>query len=449
MKMGENKKVILNTLIAVCTALFFLSTFMVFSHKGSFNKFAGYRLKGPVRVKDTPQGWALTVGDEPFFVKGVCYQYSPAGKGNDYDLFSDRSKPWITDGALMKKMGVNAVRFYRTGKDAGDTKRVMRDLFEKFGIKTALGHYLGFWEWPAPNYADPGFRENVKNEVIEMVKTYKNEDGVLFWILGNENNYSFDRGVRGWSTPEIDELTSPLARREAKAKIYYTFVNDIAKKIKEIDPNHPVVMGNGELASIHVAKGCCPDVDILGGIVYQGKTFGTYFKRLERNFGKPSVFIEFGADRYDALKKEESEDWQAFFIKMQWLEVYDNRAGGDGAGNSLGGFVFEWSDEWWKHNPGYKPGWEVHDKTASWSNTAYYFDARAKNNMNEEWFGVVALGDKNKRTGFERRIPKKAYYVLKSMWAKEGVEGRALYAIAAVIFLVLSAGLLVARKKIT
>lgn len=380
---------------------------------GTFN-FSGAP-SGPVKVAERSDGWVLTVGGKPYFVKGVCYQLVEVGKDKDYDLFADGAKPWITDGALMKKMGVNTVRFYQGGRDAGQTRAVIKGLFDKYGIKTAIGHYLGFWNWPITNYGDPTMREKIKSEVIEMVKAYKDEPGILFWILGNENNYSFDLGVRPWSTPEIDAMP-PLEARRERAKIYYSFINDLAKIVKEIDPNHPVVMGNGELASIDVAKEYAPDVDILGGIIYQGKTFGNYFERLKRSYGKPNCFIEFGSDRYDSVWQQEAEDWQAFFLKLQWLEIVKNKAGGSGAGNSLGGFIFEWSDEWWKHNPDFKPGWQKHDTGASWANTAYYFDVKAMNNMSEEWWGVVGLDPNRKSDGLEKRVPKKAYYVLRELW---------------------------------
>jgi len=445
--MNINKRLILNVIITLTVAGFLFTGAKALTDMMS-NAKAKTVPGGPVKVETTKGGWQLTVGGKPFFVRGVCYQYVPAGKGEHYDIFLNAGKPWLVDGELMKKMGVNAVRFYETGKNEVATKRVMRDLHEKFGIKSALGHYLGFWEWPPINYADPSFRARMKKEVLEMVEAYKDEDGLLFWILGNENNYSFDRGIRSWSTPEIDALPTPREAREAQAQIYYGFINELAKAVKKVDSNHPVVMGNGELASIHIAKKFCPDVDILGGIVYQGKTFGTYFQRLKRNFGKPNVFIEFGADRYDALKLEEAEDWQAFFLKLEWLEIYKNRTGGKGEKNSLGGFVFEWTDEWWKHNPGYRPGWNIHDMGASWTNTAYYFDTKAKSNMNEEWFGIVGMDPKEIIKGSEKRVPKKAYYVLKDMWnAEEGIKDPVPSAVAAGVLFLLSLLLLAIRKK--
>lgn len=443
----KQKLLVLNVLLIVSLIIFIASLIGVFPYLKS-TVLTSAAPKGPVKVVKANDGWKLTVGGKPYFVKGVCYQYVPIGQAEQYDLFSDVRKPWLTDGKMMKSVGVNTVRFYKPGKDVRATKSVIQDLYKKYGIKTALGHYLGFWDWPPPDYSDPAFRAKIKSEVIEMVKAYKDEDGILFWILGNENNYSFDRGVRDWSTPEIDALGTPLKIREAKARIYYRFMNELAKEIKEIDSDHPVVMGNGELVSIYIAKEECPDIDILGGIVYQGKSFGTYFERLKRNFGKPNVFIEFGSDSFDAVWQQESQDWQAFFIQLQWKEIVKNRAGGDGVGNSLGGFVFEWSDEWWKHNPDYVPGRNIHDTEASWSNTAYYFDAKAGNNINEEWWGITSLDSKHLKDDIERRSPKKALHVLRKMWKGDASESSKAYAVPAFIALAFVIIILLARTRI-
>jgi hypothetical protein len=444
--MAKQKKSLYSILFWLSLALFLACLYMALPYlKGLMP--AAKALKGPVRVEKGGAGWRLTVGGKPFFVQGVCYGYTPVGKGVKYDLFSDASRPWLADGPLMKRMGVNAVRLYKPGTDRENTRAFIRDLYGKFGIKTALGHYLGYWEWPLPNYSDPMFTARIKAEVLDMVEAYKDEDGILFWILGNENNYSFDRGEREWSNTQLDAIVSPVDQRREKARIYYTFVNDIAKQIKKIDPNHPVVMGNGELASIDVAKECCPDVDILGGIVYQGKSFGSFFEKLKRNFGKPNVFIEFGSDAYDSVWQQEAQDWQAFFLKLLWLEIIKNRAGADGAGNSLGGFIFEWCDEWWKHNPESERNWHTHDTEAGWANTAYYFDAKAGNNMSEEWWGIVSLDPKHSKNGVIKRVPRKAYYILRSYWVGSKHTERKKFAFFSAGFLALAIFFAIAGRK--
>lgn len=442
----KNKQGLFNILFWASLVLFVASLMLAYPYlAGLIPK--GKAPKGPVKVEKGASGWHLTVGGRPFFVQGVCYCYTPVGKGAKYDIYSDPSKPWMTDGALMQKMGANAVRLYRPGQDRENTRLVIRDFYNNFGIKTALGHYLGYWDWPLPNYADPQFRARIKAEVLDMVEAYKDEDGILFWILGNENNYAFDRSERDWSTPEIDKIASPVTQRREKAKIYYSFINDLAKEIKKIDPNHPVVMGNGELASIDVAKEACPDVDILGGIVYQGKSFGSFFEKLKRNFGKPNVFIEFGADAYDSVWQQEAQDWQAFFIKLLWVEIMKNRAGGEGAGNSLGGFVFEWTDEWWKHNPDSEKAWYMHDTEAGWNNVSYYFDSKAGNNMSEEWWGIVSLDPKHTKHGVIKRVPRKAYYILRSYWIGDKHEERKIFAYLAALFLAAACCFAFLRKR--
>ena len=280
-----------------------------------------------------------------------------------------------------------------------------------------MGHWLGFWD--NPNYGDINFREKVKNDVLDMVETYKNEKGILCWILGNENNVSFSYGPQTlnlWTTAEIETIDDPYLKRLARAKIYYSFVNDVAKAIHEIDPNHPVVLANAELTDIEVAGGVTPDIDILGCSVYRGKAFGSFFREAAMKFKKPVLITEFGCDRYDAFLKAEDQAIQAEFIEAQWKEIDKNICRGDGAGNSLGGFIFEWTDEWWKFNEDNKSGWYSHDTFASWSNGAYYFDIKALQNMNinEEWWGVCSL---EKRDGaLDKRKPTKAYLLLKKIW---------------------------------
>jgi hypothetical protein len=36
--------------------------------------------------------------------------------------------------------------------------------------------------------------------------------------------------------------------------------------------------------------------------------------------------------------------------------------------------------------------------------------------MSEEWWGIVGMDPKGSKDGLEKRVPKKAYIVLKEMW---------------------------------
>jgi hypothetical protein len=379
------------------------------------------RTSARVHVRTLTNGhFQLMVDNKPFVVKGVCYSPIPIGKNQQYDWWSDPAKPWLVDGKLMKEMGINAVRIYQPGDNVEAVRTVIRDLYERYGIYTILGHWLGFWEYPYPFYGDKEFQARVKHEVLSMVQAYKDEPGVLLWILGNENNYSFGGRVNPWSTDEIDRETDPQKQMTARARIYYSFVNSITEDIHGLDPDHPVALGNGELIALDIARESAPSVDIVACIIYRGKTFGNLFNSLRHTFDKPVLLSEFGADGYDAFQDKEDQNMQAFFLESQWRQIYSNLANvKDGSGNCLGGAMFEWNDEWWKHNDQDPEGWSVHDTASNWSNGSYYFDIKAPNNknMNEEWFGIVALSE-DLDQGINRRVLKKAYYVIREFWKK-------------------------------
>ncbi len=397
--------------------------------------------------------YQLIVNNKPYIVKGVCYSPIPIGKNHEYDWWSDPSKPWVADGKLMSQMGINTVRIYQPGENPDSVKQVIRDLYNLYGIRVILGHWLGFWEYPCPFYGDKDFQERVKKEVLDMVKLYKDEPGVLLWILGNENNYSCIGTVNPWSTPDIDKELDPQKQKKMRAKIYYSYVDEIAGEIHKIDPRHPVALGNGELIGLDTANTVCKNVDLVACIIYRGKTFGPLFKSLRATFDKPLLLSEFGADAYDAYLNKEDQNTQAFFLESQWRQVYENLgASNNGEGNCLGGVSFEWTDEWWKHSEYDPEGWSRHDTESNWSNGSYYFDIKAPNNMNmnEEWFGIVALSQEleegiNPRTnsedksgaetigaGVNKRVPRKVYYVIREFWKnpvlntkkKQGVKAK-------------------------
>jgi beta-galactosidase/beta-glucuronidase len=381
--------------------------------KTAFSKFTVY-----IR-KQKNNHYQLIVKGKPYIIKGVCYSPIPIGQDHDYDWWSDPNQPWIVDGKLMKNMGINTVRIYEPGANPEAVKRVIRDFYRLYGIRVILGSWLGYWQYPCPFYGDKKFQENVKKEVLDMVNLYKDEPGILLWVLGNENNYSCLGQVNPWPVEEVDKEADPQKQKALRAKIYYSFVNDISQSIHKIDTAHPVALGNGELIGLEYANKYCNDVDLVACIIYRGKTFGNLFNSIRATFDKPIILSEFGADAYDAYRKKEDQNMQGFFLESQWRQIYENIAGSKtGAGNALGGTIFEWSDEWWKHNEYDPESWKIHDTESNWSNGSYYFDIQApgNKNMNEEWFGIVALSPEQKEFGLDKRIPRKAYYVIREFW---------------------------------
>ena len=175
---------------------------------------------------------------------------------------------------------------------------------------------------------------------------------------------------------------------------------------------HPVAIANGDLQYIDLIAKYCKSLDILGSNVYRGPSARDFFQVVNDKLGVPAMFTEFGADAYDAKQDREDATAQAEYLRAQWQEIYEQSWGKGGVGNAIGGFIFQWTDGWWKH--GQENNLDVHDTTASWPNAAYARDFVAgENNMNEEWFGIAAIDDQD-ADGFYQVQPRVAYYVLRA-----------------------------------
>ena len=189
-----------------------------------------------VEIKENASGgYSLWVKGKPFLIKGVGYNPVPIGEGYDYDFFANESNPWLIDGKLMQEAGINCVRIYSAGDDLSQVAQCIRDLYENYGIYTIMSDWLGLWDYPRANYADSDFREKTKKRILKLVSALKNEEGLLMWVLGNENNYTFSGKIGFWTSPDIEALADPREKVEKRAEIYYTFVNELAAEIKKID----------------------------------------------------------------------------------------------------------------------------------------------------------------------------------------------------------------------
>jgi len=174
-----------------------------------------------VELKQVKGRYQLYRAGKPYFVKG-------AGGGQ----FPER----------VAAYGGNSVRTWSTD----DAPRVLRDanankLTVMMGLDVARERH-GF------NYDDPqavaAQLQRVKAEVLK----YKDDPAVLLWGIGNELNL---------------EYTNPRV---------WDAVQDIARMIHEVDPNHPVTtvlagVGAKEVAYI---KAKCPALDFLSINTYAG-----------------------------------------------------------------------------------------------------------------------------------------------------------------------------------
>ncbi|ALO06608.1 Secreted protein [Streptomyces venezuelae] len=222
---------------------------------------------GAVRVSGTQGDWRLTVGGQPFTVKGVTW--GPA--------MADAPR-YMPD---VKSMGVNTVRTW--GTDAG-TKPLL-DAAAANGVKVINGFWLQPGGGPGSggcvNYVtDTAYKNTMLTEFAKWVDTYKSHPATLMWNVGNESVLGLQNCYGG------TEL-------EAQRNAYTTFVNDVAKKIHSIDPDHPVTSTDAWTGAWPYYKRNAPDLDLYSMNAY-GDICGVRQDWVEGGYTKPYIITETG-----------------------------------------------------------------------------------------------------------------------------------------------------------
>jgi hypothetical protein len=407
-----NKKVVTMAGISFFKCLKKVNSVLAVSWLLGFS-FAAHAADVVTTYKDE-SGWKLQVNGEDYYVKGVVWSYSPRNQNYTYNLWGESDdfirKVLDYEFGLMKAAGVNAIRSFEMIPPEWVTY-----IFKEHGIRTVINPLMGRYgysvggEWISNiDYSDELTRSTLKTDMLEYVNQYKNTPGVLMFAFGNESNYGLS-----WSSFEIENL--PEGEQDTtKARHLYSLFNEVIKSGKTIAPHLPFSIVNGDIQYIDLIAELVPDLDVLGSNVYRGTSFTSLWADVDEKLDLPVLFFEFGSDAFNALEFKEDQISQAMILGDQWKEMYNKAAGNGEEGNSIGGFVFEWRDEWWKYLQ--TENLDKQDTHASWSNQAYLFDwAEGKNNMNEEWFGITALGMPNADGVYTAR-PRAAYDVLSEIW---------------------------------
>jgi len=367
-----------------------------------------------IQIVSNAQGQKLQVDGEDFMVLGMNWDYFPRGTTYSYNFWAQPDEfiqaALDREMSLLRNMGVNAIRVY-----AGIQPRWVQYIYEEYGIFTVLNHSMGRYGVTIDgvfveqtDYSDPRTRDLIRGEVEALVKEFKDVPGILMWLLGNENNYGLV-----WSSAETEAL--PEGERDAvRARHLYSMFGEVVDAIKDIDATRPVAMANGDLQYIDIIAQEVPSLDVFGANVYRGVSFGDLFQEVDEKLGIPVVFTEFGSDVWNAREMREDQIMQTYYLLGQWQEIYEQSAGKGKVGNAIGGLTFQWTDGWWKF--GQEDNLDVQDTNASWPNDAYAWDyTPGENNMNEEWWGIVAKGP-TELTGLYELYPRAAFYALKEAY---------------------------------
>lgn len=294
-------------------------------------------------VKTTPTKFETKKGDDGVWrllKEGEVFYINGAATNNFY--------------GEVAKWGGNTVRTYGI-KDAPDaktnytTKMVLDEAYAN-GLYVNVG--LGMKDSGVFDYSDPTNAEAIAEQLEthrEWVRRFRNHPAVLCWSIGNE----FETGDA------------------TKNAVYFKYVEEVAKMIKEEDPNHPTTIAlagadvNNKLKPL---MKYAPSIDILSVNMYYPNVGGVATNVAAAGWDKPWMITEFGprgtwalststdpkplpwigAGGKAALEEKTSTEKAAIYKAVYNKNIKNNEVNG-----CIGSFVFLW-------------GYQTHGEVLSW-----------------------------------------------------------------------------------
>ncbi|GGY79761.1 discoidin domain-containing protein [Streptomyces nitrosporeus] len=237
--------------------------FQVYGTDGGNNPPPG----GAVEVTGSQGDWQLTVGGQPYTVKGLTWGPSVAD-----------APTYLPD---VKSMGANTIRTWGTDGSTGP----LLDAAAAQGLKVVNGFWLQPGGGPGSggcvNYVtDTAYKSTMLTEFAKWADAYRSHPATLMWNVGNESVLGLQNCYSG------TEL-------EAQRNAYTAFVNDVAKKIHSIDPDHPVTSTDAWTGAWPYYKRNAPDLDLYSMNSY-GDICGVRQDWTDGGYDKPYLITEGG-----------------------------------------------------------------------------------------------------------------------------------------------------------
>jgi hypothetical protein len=260
---------------------------------------------GPASV--TVRGDQLLVDGRPYIVRGVHYGPWRPGTGPGKSPYPARAL-LEEDLDLVAEMHANTIFTF-------DPPRELLDVAWARGVRVLCGFWFD-WE----HYGQPSFGA-AEDAAVAAVAGMRDHPAVLGWVVGNE-------------------VPADLVVRETAAGIE-GHLRGLHARIVAVDHGHPVTHANWPNArslDLSFFEICSFNVYALWPPEVVARGYGNFVRDVLRPIaaGRPLLITEFGANALEA-----TADGQARLDRECWLGL--RQAG------AIGGFAFEFADEWWKN----------------------------------------------------------------------------------------------------
>ncbi|MEM1260111.1 MAG: glycoside hydrolase family 2 TIM barrel-domain containing protein [Bacteroidota bacterium] len=249
-------------------------------------------------IRMTNKGYCLFLNGEPFYVKGAGLHHG--------------------DMNALAQHGANSLRTWST-----ENGKEVLDKAHELGLKVMMCIWVGL-ERHGFDYNDKKAVSDQLERIRKQVIALKDHPALMLWGIGNELNLQ-SQNTKVWDA-----------------------VNDIAKMIHEIDPNHltttPLAGIDEELATLVTGK--APEVDFLSVQLYGPMDVLPEIIAASKYSG-PLLITEWGATGYWEVEKTE---WGAPLENHSskkadlYLSRYQKSILSQ-ANQVLGSFVFLWGQK--------------------------------------------------------------------------------------------------------
>jgi cellulose synthase (UDP-forming) len=279
-----------------------------------------------------PGHFNLMVDGRPFYIKGMAY--NPGHDWRDADIPLTRTE-LDEDFSAIQKMGGNTIRRYGTNWS------------DRNILNAAADHHLkvlyGFWFLQDIDcLTDEKQKRAYQEEIEATVLKYRDHPGILGWGLGSE---VWGLLKHQYGKPYLTEV------RHA----HVLFVEQMARRIKELDPNHPVFsVQESEQISDAVSDYAvgAPSLDFIGVNSFYQDDIANLDDNIERiDRSRPYLVSEFGPTAYwDTSQNqydrqhgliEDTALSKATLYADRWREYIQADSG-----RNIGGVAYCWSDRY-------------------------------------------------------------------------------------------------------
>jgi hypothetical protein len=267
-------------------------------------------------VEKQGEEWVLLVDGSPFEIKGVTFGYDQ--EESQYDrYFQD-----------LTFLGVNTIRTWGTDAHTG----ALLDAAHRHGFKVMLGIWMrhgrpGMEADDSFDYLrDKEGKQAMFDNAIETVNAYKDHPAILTWGIGNE--------------VYLNMATDP-------EKIAYSkLLEKICKKVKKIDPHHPITSVEAWTFGADWWPKYVPSLDIYGINTYGVGANFISAELAKKGVDKPYVITEFGVrgeweieeDRHGVKPEPSDAEKYETIVKgyQEWIQPKPN---------CLGVYVFHYATD--------------------------------------------------------------------------------------------------------